>query len=189
MRVSREQAILNRERVLDAAATLYREHGFSGIGVADLMKAAGLTHGGFYGQFNSKEDLMALACERAFERSADNWRHAVERGEGDPLAALASAYLSTAHRDHPGHGCVVASVGAEAARQGPAVRASITAGVESLVGLLASWVPGRSAAARRSKSLATFSTMVGALVLSRAVHDRAFSEEILQASLSAVRQG
>jgi len=189
MRVSREQAALNRERVLDAAARLYREHGFGGIGVADLMKAAGLTHGGFYGQFESKEDLMAQACERAFERSADNWRQAVEHGGGDPLKALATAYLSTAHRDHPGQGCVVASVGAEAARQGPAVRGAITAGVKSLVNLLASWMPERTEAVRHRKSLAAFSTMVGALVLSRAVDDAAFSEEILQASLDAVRKG
>ena len=86
MRVSREQAAENRERVLDAAAKLFRERGLGGVGVAELMKAVGLTHGGFYGQFESKEDLMVQACARAFEQSAGRWRKAAARIARQPVA-------------------------------------------------------------------------------------------------------
>src|SRR5213076_862901 len=119
-RVSREQAAQNRERVLDTAARLFRERGFNGVGVADLMKAAGLTHGAFYGQFESKEDLMAQACARAYEGVLEDWRTRVESSSGNPLAEMLASYLSTAHRDRPGEGCVVAALGAEVAREGPA---------------------------------------------------------------------
>ena len=106
MRVSREQAAQNRERVLDAAAKLFRERGFSGVGVAELMHAAGLTHGAFYGQFGSKDDLMAEACARAFESSLERWRKAAARSPGDPLAAVVASYLSPSHRDEPGEAVV-----------------------------------------------------------------------------------
>src|SRR4030081_3118302 len=88
MKVSREQAAENRERILDVAAQLFRERGFDGIGVADLMKAAGLTHGGFYGHFSSKEDLMAQACERAHTRSVDNWNPLADHASDSPLSAV-----------------------------------------------------------------------------------------------------
>src|SRR5436309_5673136 len=106
MKVTREQAKLNRERVVDTAARQFRERGFEGVGVADLMKAAGLTHGGFYAQFDSKQHLMAEACEQALEESKRMWRDALERAPKRPLAAIASHYLSREHRDNPGAGCV-----------------------------------------------------------------------------------
>ena len=80
MRVSREQAAESRERILDVASKLFREHGLDGIGVADLMKNAGLTHGGFYGHFSSKEELMAQACARALENSVEKWEKLCEGG-------------------------------------------------------------------------------------------------------------
>jgi len=187
MRVTREQAAENRERVLDTAAKLFRERGFDGIGVADLMKSAGLTHGAFYGQFGSKEDLMAQACARAFEESRDNWQRVADRASGDPLAALMRAYLSTAHRDHPGEGCVVAALGTEASRQGPALRRAVTEGVGSLVDKLTGLVPGRSKAAKRERALATFAAMVGALVIARAVDDAQLSKEVLQSVATATK--
>src|SRR6476469_9287328 len=101
MKVTREQASQNRDRVLEAAGRLFRERGFDGIGVADLMKAAGLTHGGFYGQFASKEELMAEACERTFDKEADFWAQLAEDAAGNPLAAVMQAYLSKQHRDNP----------------------------------------------------------------------------------------
>jgi TetR/AcrR family transcriptional repressor of nem operon len=180
MKVTREQAAANRERVLDVAARLFRERGFSGIGVAELMKGAGLTHGGFYGQFDSKDDLMAQACTRAFEVSRAHWQQLAARAPDDPLAAIAAAYLSTAHRDHPGDGCVVAALGAESARAPGPVRRAITDGVRDLVDQFMRLLPGKPAA-RRQKALATFASFVGALVLSRAVDDPAFSKEILAA--------
>lgn len=186
MKVTREQALQNRDRVLDVAARLFRERGFDGIGVADLMKSAGLTHGGFYGQFASKEDLMAQACARAFEGSLKSWHKAADRAPESPLAAVADIYLSTAHRDRPGDGCVIAALGADAARQGPTLRRVITEGAQSLVGLLAGLVPGRTKAIKRTRALATFAGMVGALVLARAVDDEALSDEILQSVAASI---
>src|SRR5438128_5623310 len=102
MKVSREQAAQNRERILDAAAQLFRQRGFEGIGVADLMKQAGLTHGGFYGHFSSKDDLIAEASARALTRSLALLSRLPERASGDPLSAIAGAYLTSKHRDDPG---------------------------------------------------------------------------------------
>src|SRR5216110_2787030 len=113
MKVSREQAAQNRERIVEAAAQLFRERGFEGIGVADLMKEAGLTHGGFYGHFSSKQDLVAEASARALMRSLALFSDAAERETADPLSAIASAYLSRRHRDKPGEGCLLAALGSD----------------------------------------------------------------------------
>ena len=187
MKVSREQAARNRVRILDAAAQLFRERGFEGIGVADLMKEAGLTHGGFYGHFSSKEDLIAEASGRALAQSLARWGKLADRASDDPLSAVAGAYLSARHRDNPGAGCVLAVLGPDVSRQGPAVRRSVTGYVRSACDLLAKLIPGTSKAARRQKAISTFATLVGAMVIARAVDDRALSQEILDASLASVK--
>ena len=187
MKVSREQAAQNRERILDAAAQLFRERGFEGIGVADLMKEAGLTHGGFYGHFSSKEDLIAEASARALKRSLTLWSKVAERAPDDPLAAIASVYLTSRHRDDPGAGCVLAALGPDVSRQGPTVRRAVTDYVRSACDLLAKLVPGKSKAARRQKAISTYATLVGAMVIARAVDDRALSKEILDAGLASVK--
>ena len=120
MKVSRAQAAQNRERILDAAAQLFRERGFEGIGLADLMKKAGLTHGGFYGHFSSKDDLIAQASARELTRSLAYWNEVGERASGDRLSAVAAVYLTGTHRDNPGSGCVLAALGPDVSRQGPA---------------------------------------------------------------------
>ena len=120
MKVSREQAAQNRERIVQTAAQLFRERGFDGIGVADLMKAAGLTHGGFYGHFSSKEDLIAEASARALMGSLALFVKVAERAPRDPLSAVADAYLTSRHRDKPGEGCVLAALGPDVSRQGAA---------------------------------------------------------------------
>ena len=179
MRVSKEQAAESRERILDAASKLFREHGLDGIGVADLMKSAGLTHGGFYGHFASKEDLMAQACTRALSRSVERWEKLSEQDQ--PLSAIVKNYLSRRHRDDPGGGCALPSLGGDVARQGPPVRRAFTDGVKSLVGILARAVTGRTPAARRKKALAICASLIGGVVLARAVDDRELSDEILDA--------
>src|SRR5438105_10182354 len=108
MKVSREQAAQNRERILEAAGQRFRERGFDGIGVADLMKEAGLTHGGFYGHFSSKQNLIAEASTRALMRSLAILSKVAERAPRDPLSAVADAYLTSSHRDNPGSGCLLA---------------------------------------------------------------------------------
>lgn len=181
MKVSKVESAASRERILDAGTRLFRECGFDGIGVADLMQQAGLTHGGFYGHFASKEELMAKACERALGKSAAKWEALCARDGERALAAMADSYLSTRHRDNPGAGCIVTAVGGEAARHGPAVRRAFTDGVHSLLAILARVVPGRTRTARRDKALATFAGMVGAIVLARAVDDAELSADILKA--------
>lgn len=186
MRVSRAEAAQNRERIIEVAARLFRERGFDGIGVADLMKTAGLTHGGFYGHFASKEDLMAQACAHALEGSLATLQQVAEHGRGNALAAIASAYLSPAHRDRPGEGCVLAALGAEAARHASPVRTAFTQGVRSALDMLTRLVPGKSKRAKRERALATYASMIGALVLARAVDDPELSEEVLQAVLASI---
>jgi TetR/AcrR family transcriptional regulator, transcriptional repressor for nem operon len=186
MKVSREQAAQNRELILDAAAQLFRERGFGGIGVADLMKEAGLTHGGFYGHFSSKEDLMAQACARASARSRALWSKLAERAPNDPLSEIAGVYLTSRHRDNPGTGCLMAALAADASRQGPPVRRAVTDGLRSAFDFMAKLVPGKSKAAKRQRAISTYASLVGGMVLARAVDDRALSQEILDAVLASV---
>lgn len=189
MRVSREQAAQNRERVLDTAAQLFRERGFHGVGVADLMKAAGLTHGAFYGQFESKEDLMAQACARAYDTLHEHWQQAAQKPADKALAEVVTSYLSPSHRDAPGQGCVMAALGAEAAREGPALRQTITEGTKSQLESLTALMPGDSKAERRQRAAATLAGMVGALILARALDDPALSKEMLRATKAALLPG
>ena len=188
MRVSKAEAAQNRERIIEVAAKLFRERGFDGIGVADLMKSAGLTHGGFYGHFASKEDLMAQASARAQEEALDSLRQAAERGGENGLSALASVYLSPVHRDRPGDGCVFAALGAEAARLGSPIRSTFTQGVRAAFDMLMQLVPGQSAQAKREKALTTYASMIGAMVLARAVDDTELSEEVLRTVLASITQ-
>ena len=181
MKVTRERAAQNRERIVEAAAQLFRERGFEGIGVADLMKEAGLTHGGFYGHFSSKDDLIAEASARALTGSLALLSNVAERASGDPLTAVASAYLAGSHRDDPGTGCLLAALGPDVSRQGPAVRRAVADHVRFAVELLTKLVPGKSRTARRQKAIGTYATLVGAMVMARAVDDRALSQEILEA--------
>jgi len=181
MRVSREQAAENRARIVAAAAALFREKGFDGISVADIMQAAELTHGGFYGHFKSKDDLAAQASCAALGRSVAKWEE-IAALEGDKTyEALVASYLRPGHRDHPARGCALTALGADAARQGRPVRAAFREGLTRLVDILAASVPGTKAA-RRRRALAAMAQMVGAVVLSRAVDDAALSDEILAAA-------
>jgi TetR/AcrR family transcriptional regulator, transcriptional repressor for nem operon len=187
MKVSREQAVRTRERILETAARRFRERGYEGIGVADLMKEAGLTHGGFYGHFSSKEELIAEASTRALTGSLALLGEIAERASRDRLAAVAKAYLTSSHRDDPGSGCLLAALGPDVSRQGPAVRRRVSEYVRSAVDLLITLVPGKSKATRRTKAITTYATLVGAMVMARAVDDPALSQEILDACLAAVK--
>jgi TetR/AcrR family transcriptional regulator, transcriptional repressor for nem operon len=186
MRVSREQADKNREHVIDVASRLFRERGFEGIGVADLMKEAGLTHGGFYGQFKSKEDLKVQASRHALSRNKDRWAKVIAETPSEKLAALARFYLSDAHRDRRGEGCALAALGGDAPRYGPELQAAFKDGIEGYLELLDGIMCASSGEERRDKIIAALSTMVGALVLSRAVGDEALSQKILSAAAGEI---
>ncbi len=187
MRVSREQMAENRERILDTAATLFRERGFDGVGVADVMKAVGLTHGGFYGHFSSKDDLAAQALGRAFVHSRQWAAEAREAEPEAPLRAIADRYLSPSHRDDPGHGCPVAALGCDVARQGAASRLAATEGVRAAIAGMSAIARGATTEERRTNAIAGYATLVGALVLSRMVDDEALSDEILTAARAEFR--
>lgn len=186
MRVTRAESEKNRERITETAARLFRERGFDGIGVAELMKVVGLTHGGFYGHFSSKEDLMAQACEHALKRSLDALQHAAEHGGENALSAVASTYLSATHRDQPADGCMLAALGAEAARHDSPVRGVFTQGVRSVVDALTQLLPGDSTGRKRERALTIYASMVGAIVLARAVDDAELSEEMLKSVLASI---
>ena len=187
MRVTREEAAGHRERIVDAAARRIRERGFDGIGIADLMKEVGLTHGGFYGHFASKDDLEVEACARALARSLMLWRKRSELAPDDPLRAITDAYLTARHRDDPGAGCLLAAIGTEVSRRAPGVRRAVTEYLDCAFGVLAKLVRGKSKASRRRKAIGTYASLVGAMVLARAVDDAALSREILDAVREAVR--
>lgn len=182
MRVSKEQAAANRARILDVASHAFREHGFGGIGVADLMKQAGLTHGGFYGHFESKEDLMAQACERAHAPKLARWRRLAETEPQKALARIVADYLRPEHRDAPSRGCLLAALAAEAPRHGPRVRQAVSDAAEAQVEILAGLMPARTRAQRRDRALALYAALVGALILSRAVSDPKLSDGFLKAT-------
>jgi TetR/AcrR family transcriptional repressor of nem operon len=197
MRVSRAKAAEHRDRIIDAAGALFRAKGFGGIGVADIMKAADLTHGGFYGHFASKDDLVAQASRRTMARAAANWTRLVEAAPDSPYAALLEHYLSPKHRDDPGKGCAFAALGNDAARSGKVVRKAFAEGLAPLIDILAQSIPGKSTvgksivgksipdkskAARRRKAVAAMATLVGALTLARAVEGTPLSDEMLEAA-------
>ena len=182
MRVSREKFTETRARILDTAAKLFREKGFDGIGLADIMKAAGLTHGGFYKHFESKDELEARATGTAMARAAADWRRMADSGEPGQLGNFIENYLTPRHRDNLGSGCVLAALGADVARQSERVRSTFAEGLDEIMGHIATLVPGRTAAIRRQRAIAIIAELVGGLILARAVDDPEFSSEILAAT-------
>jgi TetR/AcrR family transcriptional regulator, transcriptional repressor for nem operon len=188
MRVNRIQAAENRETVINVASRLFRERGFDGIGLKDLMKGAGLTQGAFYKQFESKEDLAAQASRRAMESASRRWSAAAEANPQDPLGAVIAFYLSMDHREEGMDGCPVVALGSDAARQGADVKASFEAGIGEYLELLDSWVGEADDEKPNGKAMAILSTMIGAVLLSRAVNDADLAQAFLDAATDQVRQ-
>ncbi|MBB4200469.1 TetR family transcriptional regulator [Rhodoblastus sphagnicola] len=184
MRVTRAQAAENHQRVIDVASGLFKEHGFDGIGLTDVMKAAGLTHGGFYKQFASKDDLVASACKRAVEKARERWVAAASAGGEAPLQALVKFYLSEQHRDEIAEGCPLVALASDASRHSDAVREEFEAGIKGVLEILDQSVAPAEGEPTRDKSLATLSMMAGALLLSRVVNDEALSRRFLTAAAS-----
>ena len=186
-RVSRKQADLNREIIVEAATRLFRERGLHGISVVDVMAAAGLTHGGFYGHFKSREALAQEASGRAFAQSAERWQERIDAHGDDKDAArraLIEPYLSQASRDNPGESCpVVAFAGDichEAADSG--LRQTFMEGLNRLLNAYGTLLDSGDAQADRQQALVEYSLMVGALTLARASRGDALSDEILDAA-------
>jgi TetR/AcrR family transcriptional repressor of nem operon len=187
MRYSREHKLETHARIVKKASVRLREKGAHGIGVADLMKEAGLTHGGFYAHFDSREALVIEAFAHAMDRSTERWRKLAEQTPPDKrLATIVNSYLTTVHRDDPGHGCAVPTLGAEIARESPKTRRAFAAKLEQMIDMLAEQLPGTTPKAARKQAMATLATMMGTLVLSRIAGSGEFSDEVLGAGRDAV---
>ncbi|WDZ79702.1 TetR/AcrR family transcriptional regulator (plasmid) [Ensifer adhaerens] len=186
MRVSRIQAEENRRTVIDVSSRLFRERGFDGIGLNELMKGAGLTQGGFYKQFESKDDLIVEASAKALEKGMANWSGVVGKAARKPFRALVHFYLSRQHRQETSIGCALAALAPEASRRSPALRQAFEAGINRHLDLLDELVPADPGGNTRDRSIAALSTMVGALVLSRAVDDEQLSNRFLQAAAESL---
>jgi TetR/AcrR family transcriptional repressor of nem operon len=187
MRVSRAQAEANREAVINVASRLFREHGFDGIGLKDLMKGAGLTQGGFYKQFESKDDLAAQASKRAMESATRRWSTAAENS-ADPLEAVVAFYLSEGHRQERSDGCPLVALGSDAARQSEEVRAPFQEGIEAHLQILDDLMAEPEGVEPRHKAMAILSLMVGAVTISRVLSDGAMSQDVLEAAADEVRR-
>ncbi len=187
MRVSKEVMADHRTQILDAAAQLFRARGFEGVSVAELMKQAGLTHGGFYGHFSSKEDLIARALERLLLQSTKKWENVMEQADGDPIVAFAKSYLGMAHRS--GEGCLFPTLGADLARLPADTRVNFAKPLSSFFESIAKFFRGKSHKDRRQASIVAFASLIGAVVLAQAVEDKSFSNEMLEAvSASLAKQ-
>jgi len=182
MRYSREHKLETHARIVKRASVRLREKGAHGVGVADLMKDAGLTHGGFYAHFDSREALVIEAFAYAMDRSTERWRKLAEQTPPQKrLAAIVDSYLTKVHRDDPGHGCAVPALGAEIARESPKTRKAFAAKLEQMIETLAEQVPDLPRKAARKQAMAMVATMMGTLVLSRIAGNGDFSDEILAA--------
>jgi TetR/AcrR family transcriptional repressor of nem operon len=188
MRVSRLQAAENRQTVINVASRLFRERGFDGIGLKDLMEAAGLTQGAFYKQFESKEDLAAQASRRALESANERWSTAIAKHPDDPLGAVIGFYLSADHREEKPDGCPVVALGSDAARQAPSVKAAFEEGIQKYLDVLGRLIAEAEGEEAKGKAMAILSTMVGAVTLSRAVNDPDLAQAILDAAAKQVRE-
>jgi TetR/AcrR family transcriptional repressor of nem operon len=181
MKTSKANVELNREKLLQAASQGFRKRGFDGVKVSDVMQGAGLSHGGFYTYFKSKDDLVAQACDQSLKRQAGRLKAA--KGEGKTeLRAYIERYLSTANRDMPEHACLFPSLAAEVARQPAAVREVFAHGVDDYLEALGGLTEGEG----RAEAIAILSSLVGAMVLARAVSDPMLSDEILATSKAAL---
>jgi len=187
MRYSREHKLETHARIVKKASVRLREKGAHGIGVADLMKDAGLTHGGFYAHFASREALVIEAFGHAMDRSTERWRRLAEQTPKDErLAAIVESYLTPIHRDDPGHGCAVPTLGADIARESPKTRKAFAAKLEQMIDMLAEQIGELPPKAARKEAMAAMATMMGTLVLARIAGNGEFSDEILTAGRDAV---
>ncbi len=182
MKVSKAQAQANRAHIVETAAVLFRERGYDGVSLADLMGAAGFTHGGFYKHFRSKADLMTEAAAVSFAQMQDRVQTNAARAERE---AGIQQYLSRAHRDTPGEGCTFAALSADAARQPEHVKQVFAEGIESLLAAAMQAVAelGQDAQSEaRAARIDSMAQLVGAIMLSRACPDDSpLADEILEA--------
>ncbi|ARP81587.1 hypothetical protein CAL12_12745 [Bordetella genomosp. 8] len=181
MRKSREEAARTRERIIAAAGQEFRRNGIAATGLAGLMSAAGLTHGGFYKHFASKDELVAEACGKSINGVLDDL---VERVAQEPpdrrLAAFLQSYLSVAHRDAPENGCGLAALGSELGRAGDATRAATTRAFERMADIIAGYLPDPQSPDARARARTIMAALIGTVAMARAMDDPALSDRLLE---------
>jgi TetR/AcrR family transcriptional repressor of nem operon len=186
MRMSREAMAEHRREIVAAASRLLRERGIEGTSVADLMQAAGLTHGGFYRHFESKEALVAETVQSIYDSLVKGFEVKADKtSEAEVVADYAAKYLTRYHVANPGMGCPMAALGVEAARETADVRRVFANGTQRTIDKLSAGLSG-SPAERRLKAVRMLASLVGAVVIARAVGDGALSEEVLAANREAL---
>lgn len=186
MRYSKEHKLETHARIVKKASRRLREKGANGIGVADLMKEAGLTHGGFYAHFPSRDALVMEAVVDAMEQSTQRWRQRItDLPPEERLAAIVDAYLSPQHRDDPGRGCTIPALGADIARADPQTRAAFAAKLDEMAAMVAEQIPAEPAEARAT-AVAALSTMIGGIVMARAIGPGPLSDEILRSTRASI---
>ena len=189
MRVSKQKAAHNREEILTSAARHFREAGIGATGVDSIAEDAGLTHGGLYSQFGSKQAIVAEAVRFALAKSKRAWQRAAQGKPGKKaLSDIVTYYLSRAHRDSAGRGCLIAALSCDIAREPATVRRAFTSGLRDALELLAGLMPDETPARRDEEAMAAFACMVGAVILARAVNDEALSRRILKSAARRVER-
>src|SRR5256884_302042 len=180
MRYSKEHKLEARARIVKKASMRLRERGAHGIGVADLMKDAGLTHGGFYAHFDSREALVIEAFSHAMDRSTEHWRKLTEQTPPEKrLATIVESYLTPVHRDDPGRGCAIPTLAAEIARENPRTRKAFAAKLEQMIDAIAAQIPDLPRKAARKQAMAVIATMMGTMVLARVAGSGGFPRKFL----------
>jgi len=183
MRYEKGHKELTRRRIIETAAARFRKDGIEAVGLADLMAEAGLTHGGFYSHFSSKEDLVKAAIEEAAVVSAGRFKERIEEGG---LENWIRSYLRTGHRDHPEKGCVVAALASELARHPQATRKGFSEKLAKVLKAVESHLPANmTPAVKKKTAVGIFATLVGAIQMARAVDDAQVSDEILEAGIAS----
>src|SRR5712675_1001387 len=181
MRKSKLEAAETRRRIIKAASAEFRRNGIDTTGLSGVMSAAGLTHGGFYRHFDSKDQLVAEACAAGMEAEVGGAAACPDFGKGG-LREIAASYLSTEHRDNPSEGCLLAGLGSELARSGDKTRAAASAGVLKLAEAIAAEYSRTKPESAKGQALVALSAMIGAITLSRIVTDPKISAAILDST-------
>ena len=185
---SRAEKARNHERILELAAARFREVGIDGVGVAHLMKQAGLTHGGFYRHFGSRDDMVAEVVERTMASGRQALDRMTPKGDRqDVIAGLIDFYLSPAHRDSLPTSCPVTALVRDVARSNDRARSAYTQSVAVFLELFTRLAVGDRPKVRRAKAVGALSTLVGALSLARAVNDEELSAEILKSAAAEAK--
>ncbi|MBL8779646.1 MAG: TetR/AcrR family transcriptional regulator [Alphaproteobacteria bacterium] len=188
MRYDEGHSEKTKNRVVKIAAAQMRKHGPDKVGVADVMGRAGLTHGGFYAHFDSKDDLIAAAVDRMFEESRARFREWTDgKDRPEALRSYINAYVSRAHRDKPESGCAIAALSSDIRRQGSKARSAYDRGVNSLLNSIASLLGEEDGVKRRTLAQSMLAEMTGAVAAARAVADETLSDEILASARRSLR--